>query len=166
MYNSGHAFSTARQIFKHLRVPVSVCRAQCDIASSSVPGKGLEVVAREPLPAGCQVLLEPAYAFVVRAAYTQSFCEHCLGRNIGTTRHRDSVFYMSLGPLNQAAIFFSSQNTLIYFAQMRNHTVRIASCSFAARQPAPMCAQHCIASSAARCGTRPRLPNRPTWRLT
>ena len=61
----------------------AVFTSQCDIASSSVPGKGLEVVAREPLPAGCQVLLEPAYAFVVRAAYAQSFCEHCLGRNIG-----------------------------------------------------------------------------------
>ena len=37
-------------------------------------------MAREALPAGFQVLLEPAFAFVVRHAYTSTFCEYCLGK--------------------------------------------------------------------------------------
>ena len=64
---------------------------QCDIVPSKVSGKGLEVVAREALPAGFQVLLEPAYAFVVRHAYTNTFCEHCLSKISATASTSDMM---------------------------------------------------------------------------
>ncbi len=108
-------------------------------------------MAREALPAGFQVLLEPAYAFVVRHAYTNTFCEHCLGKIRATASTSDmmrvSTRYM-----------FSSWPFIIDFQfsfqmQIRASAPNASSC-FAAQQSAYLRTRRSIASNAMHCAKR------------
>jgi hypothetical protein len=51
---------------------------QCLIRQSAIESKGLEVVAVRDLEPGAQILMEHAFAFVVRSPYVDQYCHSCL----------------------------------------------------------------------------------------